>query len=130
MADRRGVGWGALAIVGACLAWAVDNNLTRRLSSADPVQTTAIKGVVAGSREPAAGAGAGLRPAHLPAIGAAAALGFFGYGVSLVLFVLALRQLGAARTGAYFSTAPFIGAVWRSCCSGSRSRSSSSPPPP
>src|SRR4029077_13196859 len=45
------------------------------------------------------------------AIGSAALVGFFGYGVSLVLFVLALRHLGTARTGAYFSTAPFLGAL-------------------
>jgi drug/metabolite transporter (DMT)-like permease len=106
-----GVGLGALAIVGSCVAWGIDNNLTRKLSSADPVQITAIKGVVAG------GANLGLalaNGAHLPAAGgiaAAGVVGFFGYGVSLVLFVLALRNLGTARTGAYFSTAPFLGAA-------------------
>ncbi len=106
-----GVGLGALAIVGACMAWGVDNNLTRKLSSADPVQIAAIKGVVAGA------VNLGLALAHgasLPsgvAIAAAAVVGFFGYGVSLVLFVLALRHLGTARTGAYFSTAPFLGAA-------------------
>jgi drug/metabolite transporter (DMT)-like permease len=105
-----GVGWGALAIAGACLAWGVDNNLTRRLSSADPVQIAAIKGVVAGSVNLALAFAHG---AHLPAVGAivgAGVVGFFGYGVSLVLFVLGLRHLGTARTGAYFSTAPFLGA--------------------
>ena len=105
-----GVGWGALAIVGACFAWAIDNNLTRKLSSADPVQITAIKGVVAGSVNLALALARGAALPHASAIGAAAVLGLFGYGVSLVLFVLALRQLGAARSGAYFSTAPFIGA--------------------
>jgi drug/metabolite transporter (DMT)-like permease len=105
-----GVGWGALAIVGACLAWAIDNNLTRKLSSADPVQITAIKGVVAGAVNLVLALARGAALPHASAIGAAAALGLFGYGVSLVLFVLSLRQLGAARTGAYFSTAPFIGA--------------------
>jgi drug/metabolite transporter (DMT)-like permease len=105
-----GVGWGALAIVGACLAWAIDNNLTRKLSSADPVQITAIKGVVAGLANLVLALSRGAHLPHAPQIGAAAAVGLLGYGVSLVLFVLALRQLGAARTGAYFSTAPFIGA--------------------
>jgi drug/metabolite transporter (DMT)-like permease len=105
-----GFGWGALAIIGACLAWAIDNNLTRKLSSADPMQITAIKGVVAGSVNLALALARGAALPHASAIGAAAVLGLFGYGVSLVLFVLALRQLGAARTGAYFSTAPFIGA--------------------
>ena len=106
-----GVGLGALVIIGACMAWGIDNNLTRKLSSADPVQTAAVKGTVAGA------VNLGLALAHgatLPsgaAIAGAAVIGFFGYGVSLVLFVLALRRLGTARTGAYFSTAPFLGAA-------------------
>ena len=106
-----GVGLGALAIAGACLAWGVDNNLTRKLSSADPVQIAAIKGAVAGTVNLALAFAHG---AHLPSPGALAGAGvvcFFGYGVSLVLFVLALRHLGTARTGAYFSTAPFLGAA-------------------
>ncbi len=106
-----GIGWGALAIAGACLAWGIDNNLTRRLSAADPVQIAMVKGLVAGM----ANLGLALLFVDAPptfgeAIGAGL-LGFFGYGVSLVFFVLALRHLGAARTGAYFSTAPFIGAA-------------------
>jgi drug/metabolite transporter (DMT)-like permease len=106
-----GVGLGALAVVGACLAWAIDNNMTRKLSSADPVQITAIKGVAAGvvNLGLALAHGAALPPPS--AIAASAVVGFFGYGVSLVLFVLALRSLGTARTGAYFSTAPFLGAA-------------------
>lgn len=106
-----GVGWGALAIVGACLAWGVDNNLTRKLSAADPVQIAMLKGLVAGAVNLllAMWHGAVLPPAG--SVLGAGVVGFFGYGVSLVLFVLALRHLGAARTGAYFSMAPFIGAV-------------------
>ncbi|HEX9462151.1 MAG TPA: DMT family transporter [Alphaproteobacteria bacterium] len=105
------IGWGSLAIAGACLCWGIDNNLTRKLSAADPVQIAATKGVVAGAVNLSLGLlqGALLPPAG--AVAAAAIVGFLGYGVSLVLFVLALRQLGTARTGAYFSTSPFIGAV-------------------
>ena len=106
-----GVGWGAAAIAGACLAWGIDNNLTRRLSAADPVQIAMVKGLAAGATNLALAIGAGAQLPSLAAIGRGALLGFLGYGVSLVLFVLALRHLGAARTGAYFSTAPFIGAV-------------------
>ena len=108
-----GVGWGALAIVGACLAWAIDNNLTRKLSSADPVQITAIKGVAAGLVNLLAlGRGAGLP--HVPAIGAAAAIGLFGYGVSLTLFVLALRRkLGNARAP-ISPPRPSLARVWPS----------------
>jgi drug/metabolite transporter (DMT)-like permease len=106
-----GFGWGALAIAGACLAWGIDNNLTRKLSSADPVQIATIKGLAAGAINLAIASGLG---ASLPQAGAftgAAVVGFLGYGVSIALFVLALRHLGTARTAAYFSTAPFIGAV-------------------
>ena len=102
---------GALLIAGACLAWGIDNNLTRNLSSADPVLIAMTKGLVAGVVNVAL---AILRGVALPSAGlsaGAAVVGFLGVGVSLVLFVLALRHLGAARTGAYFSLAPFIGAL-------------------
>jgi drug/metabolite transporter (DMT)-like permease len=102
---------GAVLIAVACLAWGIDNNLTCKLSSSDPMQIAMAKGLVAGAVNIAI---ALMRGAALPAggaAGAAAVLGFLGVGVSLVLFVLALRHLGTARTGAYFLLAPFIGAV-------------------
>jgi drug/metabolite transporter (DMT)-like permease len=104
-------GFGALAIAGACLAWGIDNNLTRKLSAADPVQIAAIKGCAAGAVNLVLALAAGASLPSIGAVGAAAVVGFLGYGVSLVLFVFGLRLLGAARTSAYFSTAPFIGAV-------------------
>jgi len=103
--------WPALAVAGACLCWALDNNLTRKISAGDSVKIAGIKGLAAGAVNlcVAAAFGAAL-PA--PKVAAAAALvGLLGYGVSLALFVVALRHLGTARTGAYFSTAPFIGAA-------------------
>lgn len=111
--DGEGIrfdGGGGL-IAGACLAWGLDNNFTRKLSSADPVITTVIKGLVAGSVNVGLALTAGSVLPPLPIIAAAALVGFLGVGVSLILFVLALRHLGTARTGAYFSLAPFIGAV-------------------
>jgi drug/metabolite transporter (DMT)-like permease len=108
---EAGPGLGATAIVGACIAWGFDNNLTRKLSSADPVQIAAIKGLVAGAVNLGLALAQGAAFPEISSILAAGALGFFGYGVSLVLFVLALRHLGTARTGAYFSTAPFLGTV-------------------
>ena len=105
------IGLGALFIAGACLAWGVDNNLTRKLSAADPVQIALVKGLAAGAVNLALAVAAGAQLPAALAVGAAGVVGFLGYGVSLVLFVLALRFLGAARTGAYFSTAPFVGAV-------------------
>jgi drug/metabolite transporter (DMT)-like permease len=102
---------GPLAIIGACVAWGLDNNLTRKVSLADPLQIVELKGLIAGPVNVviALAAGASLPPAG--SSGIAAIIGFLGYGVSIALFILALRGLGAARTGAYFSTAPFIGAI-------------------
>ncbi|SKA32436.1 Permease of the drug/metabolite transporter (DMT) superfamily [Enhydrobacter aerosaccus] len=105
------IGPGAIAIIGACIAWGIDNNLTRKLSSADPVQIAMIKGLVAGATNLILALSGGASLPSPTAVAAAGAVGFLGYGVSLVLFVLALRHVGTARTGAYFSTAPFIGAV-------------------
>jgi drug/metabolite transporter (DMT)-like permease len=102
---------GPAAIAAACVAWALDNNLTRKVSLADPLHIVEWKGLIAGPINLALGLWAG---SSLPSAGAAIAaglVGFLGYGVSLALFVLALRHLGAARTGAYFSTAPFLGAI-------------------
>ena len=102
---------GALAVIGACLCWALDNNLTRKVAAADAVQIAAWKGIVAGSVNLGIALALGAAwPAPSVTL-AAGMLGFCGYGISLVLFVLALRQLGSARTGAYFSVAPFIGAA-------------------
>jgi drug/metabolite transporter (DMT)-like permease len=108
---RASLDLGGLLIVGACLCWGIDNNLTRKLSSADPVQIAMIKGLVAGTVNLSL---ALARGANIPtggAILAAGTIGFLGYGVSLALFVLGLRHLGTARTGAYFSLAPFVGAA-------------------
>lgn len=102
---------GPLAIAGACLAWGIDNNLTRKVSLADPLQIVEIKGLVAGPINLAIGLAAGATLPGPSTTVAAGIVGFFGYGVSLALFVVALRHLGTARTGAYFSTAPFIGAI-------------------
>jgi drug/metabolite transporter (DMT)-like permease len=104
-------GWGAPAIAGACLAWGIDNNLTRRLAAADPVDIALVKGLAAGAVNCALAVVGGAVLPGPAALAGAALVGFLGYGLSLVLFVLALRHLGAARTSAYFSTAPFIGAA-------------------
>jgi drug/metabolite transporter (DMT)-like permease len=103
--------WSALLIAGACLCWGIDNNLTRKLSSADPVQIAMLKGLVAGTVNLTLALWQGEVFPSAGTIAAAGVVGFFGYGVSLALFVLGLRHLGTARTGAYFSLAPFVGAV-------------------
>ena len=106
-----GVPWGALAIVAACLCWAVDNNLTRKVSASDAVQIAGLKGLIAGSVNLAIALALGLPMPEMSMALMAGVVGFCGYGLSLVLFVLALRHLGTARTGAYFSVAPFAGAA-------------------
>lgn len=102
---------GPLCIAGACLGWAVDNNLTRRVSDLDPRVLVIAKGLVAGSVNLALGVSAATStPALRPLLGALA-LGFVSYGLSLVSFVIALRHLGTARTSAWFALAPFVGAA-------------------
>jgi drug/metabolite transporter (DMT)-like permease len=105
----EGISSGALFVAAACLAWAIDNNLTRRVSAGDPVPIAAIKGVAAGVVNIAIALAMGSAWPPLSQVAAAGLVGLFGYGVSLALFVVALRELGAARTGAYFSVAPFAG---------------------
>ena len=101
----------AVLVAGACLAWAIDNNLTRKVSEGDPVQIAMIKGTMAGGVNLVLALGLGAKWPTTPVVLSAALVGLVAYGTSLALFVAALRVLGTARTGAYFSTAPFVGAV-------------------
>jgi len=110
-ADAAASGIGPLALAGACLAWAIDNNLTRKVSASDALFVAGSKGLVAGGVNTALAFAFGASWPNLPLLATALVIGFLGYGLSLVLFVLALRSLGTARTGAYFSTAPFVGAA-------------------
>ena len=102
---------GALLIAGACLCWAIDNNLTRKVSGSDAMAIASLKGIVAGAINIAIAVLMGAAIPSLLVSTAAATVGLVGYGISLTLFVLALRDLGTARTGAYFSVAPFFGAA-------------------
>ncbi|RYV52165.1 DMT family transporter [Pengzhenrongella frigida] len=103
--------WPSLAILGACLCWGLDNNLTRKVALADATWLAAVKGAVAGPVNMVLAFALG---AQLPAtqhVVAAMGIGLFAYGVSLVLFIVAMRHVGTARAGAYFSIAPFFGAL-------------------
>ena len=103
--------WPALAVLGACLAWAIDNNLTRKVALSDASWIAMVKGLAAGATNLVVAVSLGAAwPGAAPVLGAAL-VGFFSYGTSLTLFVVALRHLGTARTGAYFSVAPFFGAL-------------------
>ena len=107
-----GVAWlPALYVAGACAAWALDNNLTRKVSLNDASWIAMVKGLAAGATNLLLAVALGAHWPPLPVVGAAALLGFASYGASLMLFVVALRELGTGRTGAYFSVAPFFGAV-------------------
>jgi drug/metabolite transporter (DMT)-like permease len=110
-AGSGATGAGVLAILGACMCWAVDNNLTRKVAASDAVQIAAVKGLVAGTVNLVIAFHLGFTLPSPVLLAGAALLGFCGYGLSLVCFVLALRHLGSARTGAYFSLAPFAGAA-------------------
>ena len=82
-----------------------------RISATDPVVIAMLKGLVAGAANVGLGLASGASFPTTPIVAATAAVGFLGIGVSLVMFILALRHLGTARTGAYYSLAPFIGAL-------------------
>jgi drug/metabolite transporter (DMT)-like permease len=101
----------ALLVLGACLAWAVDNNLTRKVSLADASWIAMVKGLAAGVTNLLLALALGARWPALPVVLGAGLVGFASYGASLALFVVGLRKLGTARTGAYFSVAPFFGAL-------------------
>lgn len=101
----------ALAVIGACLFWAFDNNLTRHVSASDPVVIAMLKGLVAGSVNLLLALSLGAKFPGGWTILASMTLGLLSYGISLVLFIYALRHIGSARTAAHFSTAPFLGAL-------------------
>jgi drug/metabolite transporter (DMT)-like permease len=103
--------WPTLAILGACFAWGVDNNLTRKVSLTDATWIASVKGLVSGIVNLSLAFSLGASMPALPDLAGAMMVGLLAYGVSLTLFVVGLRHLGTARTGAYFSVAPFFGAL-------------------
>ncbi|MBX9244344.1 EamA family transporter [Actinotalea ferrariae] len=103
--------WPAVAVVAACACWALDNNLTRKVSLTDATWLAMVKGAVAGPTNLVVALLLGAQLPAVPVAAAAAGLGFVSYGLSLVLFIVGLRHVGTARAGAYFSVAPFFGAL-------------------
>jgi drug/metabolite transporter (DMT)-like permease len=108
---KWGLSIGALAVIVACILWGLDNNLTRNVSAKDPLAIVAIKGLAAGSFSLLLGIILGNSLPALWIIALAMLVGSFCYGVSITLFVLAMRGLGVDRTGTLFATAPFVGAA-------------------
>jgi drug/metabolite transporter (DMT)-like permease len=106
------IGWmPALLVAGACLCWAIDNNLTRKIALADATWIAMVKGLAAGATNLVLALALGASWPPAPVVLGAGVVGLVSYGASLALFVVALRHLGTARTGAYFSVAPFFGAA-------------------
>lgn len=103
--------WPSLEILGACLAWGIDNNLTRKVALTDATWLAAVKGLVAGPVNLALAFAVGTNLPPAGNVAAALVVGFFAYGIGLVLFIVGLRHVGTARAGAYFSVAPFFGAL-------------------
>ena len=108
---QLGAVWPSIAVLGACLCWGIDNNLTRKIALTDATWLAAVKGGVAGPVNLAIAFALGAQLPAPASIAGAMVVGFFAYGVSLVLFIVAMRHVGTARAGAYFSVAPFFGAV-------------------
>lgn len=109
--NHWGISVGALGIILACVCWGIDNNLTRNISSKNPFTIVAVKGLGAGLFSLCLSMLIGNQLPQLKIALLAMLLGFFSYGLSIVLFVLAMRNLGSARTSAFFGAAPFIGAL-------------------
>lgn len=103
--------WPMLAVLGACFAWGIDNNLTRKVSLTDATWIASVKGLVSGTVNLIIAFSLGASMPALSNFAGAMVVGFLAYGVSLALFVIGLRHLGTARTGAYFSVAPFFGSI-------------------
>ncbi|MGZ3771310.1 MAG: DMT family transporter [Bdellovibrio sp.] len=102
---------GALLVMGACLCWAIDNNMTRNISANDAILITTFKSLIAGTTNLFLALSLGRNFPNVTHALLGAVLGFVGYGLSIVCFVLSLRNIGTSRTGAYFSAAPFVGAI-------------------
>lgn len=101
---------GALA-AGACVCWGIDNNLTALIDGISPAETTMWKGLVAGTTNLALGLALAPLGVSGSTLGAALVLGMLCYGASIVLYISAAQQLGAARSQAVFASAPFVGAA-------------------
>jgi drug/metabolite transporter (DMT)-like permease len=111
LAGKWGFSIGTLGVLLACILWGADNNFTRNISAKDPFTIVAIKGIGAGTFSLLL---AFITKSNFPGVKLILGimmLGFFSYGLSIVLFIFAMRSLGASRTSAFFGTAPFAGTI-------------------
>ena len=101
---------GALLVLGACVCWGFENNCTRMLSARSAVETVTIKGCCSGAGSLAVALTLGEPLPELVWLPVILLMGFVSYGLSITLYILAQRELGAAKTSAYYAVAPFLGA--------------------
>lgn len=102
---------GTILILLASTFWALDNNFTRNVISIDPTWIASTKGLIAGSTNLAVALLLGDQIPPLKTLAAVSVIGVFSFGLSLILFIVAMRQVGTSRAGAYFAIAPFFGAI-------------------
>ncbi len=100
---------GSALVLGAACCWGLENNCTRMLSSKSSVQITTIKGIFSGLGSLVVALVMGEAIPGLVLIGAVLVLGFVAYGLSINFYIQAQASLGAAKTSAYYSIAPFLG---------------------
>ena len=103
---------GAVLVLLATVCWGLENNCTRKLSQNNPILIVAVKGLGSGVISLVIGFLLGERVGGIEAAMLAMVVGFFTYGLSIALYIRAQRNLGAARTSAYYAASPFIGAVF------------------
>jgi drug/metabolite transporter (DMT)-like permease len=108
---RLGLSLGAVGVILACVLWGVDNNFTRNISAKDPLTIVAWKGLVAGTFSLVLGLSLGQQLPPWATLLGILLLGFISYGLSTMLFIYAMRGLGAARTSALYGTAPLAGVL-------------------
>lgn len=101
---------GSLLVLAACVCWGFENNCTRMMSQSDPLEIVVLKGFGSGLGSLAIAFAVGESLPALPYVLGSLLLGFLAYGLSIFFYVYAQRQLGAAKTSAYYAIAPFIGA--------------------
>lgn len=106
-----GFSLGALGIIAACILWGIDNNFTRNISAKDPLTIVTIKGLGAGGFSLGLAMILGNKIPAWDVVLGALVLGGLSYGASIILFIHALRGIGAARTSALFSAAPLAGVL-------------------
>ena len=106
-----GISIGALGVLAACFLWGIDNNFTRNISAKDPLIIVTVKGICAGTFSLILALSLKNSLPDIRIVLGAMGLGFFSYGLGIVLFILAMRNMGASRTSAFFGAAPFVGVI-------------------